>query len=220
MSERLLIYLDESGDLGFDFNQKKTTRYLVIALLVCWDAAAHLAMIRSVKRTLKNKLPRNTPELKGNDLALPIKKYFLKEIAKETNWCLYAAIADKKAWLKHHNSNHKSEPKKKSLYDEIAKRLFSQLGYLETVKCIDIVVDRSKNKDEITAFDKAISQAVSMRLSTKTRLTVKHRCSQKDAGLQAIDIFCAGIGKKYEKADFTWYEEFASRIAMEVEYKF
>jgi Protein of unknown function (DUF3800) len=220
VSEHLLIYLDESGDLGFDFNQKKTTRYLVIALLVCWDEVAHLAMIRSVKRTLKNKLPKNTSELKGSNLALSIKKYFLKEINKEANWCLYAAVADKKAWVDHHISNHHREPKKKALYDEIAKRLFSQLDYLETTHCIDIVVDRSKNKDEITAFDKAIIAAVTKRLPKKARLTIKHRSSQEDAGLQAVDIFCAGIGKKYEKADLTWYAEFANRIAVEVEYKF
>jgi hypothetical protein len=45
----LIIYLDESGDLGFDFNQKNTSRYLIIGLLVCWDEAAHLAMIHAVK---------------------------------------------------------------------------------------------------------------------------------------------------------------------------
>lgn len=216
----MIIYLDESGDLGFDFSQKKTSRYLVIALLVCWDDAAHLAMIRAVKRTLKNKLHKNTAELKGNDLALSIKKYFLKEVSKQANWCLYVAVADKKAWVNHHISNYQREPKKKALYDEIAKRLFSQLDYLETTGRIDVVVDRSKNKDEIAAFDEAIISAITERFSKKTRLTIRHRNSQEDAGLQAVDIFCAGIGKKYEKTDLTWYREFADRIAVEIEYKF
>lgn len=220
MPQNLLIYLDESGDLGFNFDQKRTTRYLVIALLACWSDDARLSVICSVKRTLKNKLPKGTFELKGSDLALPIKKYFLKEISKEKNWCLYAAVADKKTWVNHHVSNHRCEPKKKALYDELARRLFSQLDNLDTARCIDLVVDRSKNKDEITAFDKAIISAVSERIPEKARLTIKHRNSQEDAGLQAIDIFCAGIGRKYEKADLTWYAEFADRIAVEVEYKF
>ncbi len=163
MSQHLLIYLDESGDLGFNFSQKRTTRYLVITLLVCWDEAAHLAMIRSVKRTLKNKLPKNTSELKGSNLALSIKKYFLKEINKEANWCLYAAVADKKAWVNHHVSNHRYKPKKKVLYNEIAKRLFSQLDHLETAQHVNIVIDRSKNKDEIADFDKSITAAVTKR---------------------------------------------------------
>ena len=50
----MVIYLDESGDLGFDFTQKNTRRYLIISLLVCGDDAAHLAITRAVKKTLKN----------------------------------------------------------------------------------------------------------------------------------------------------------------------
>jgi hypothetical protein len=118
-------------------------------------------------------------------------------------WCLYAAIADKRAWLTHHINNYYHEPKKKVLYDEIARRLFSQLDYPETILNIDIAVDRSKNKDEIIAFDKGITAAVTERLPKKTYLSIKHRNSHDDAGLQAVDIFCAGIGKKYEKADLS-----------------
>ncbi len=216
----MILYLDESGDLGFDFNQKRTSRYLVMALLVCLDDDAHLAMIRAVKRTLKNKLPKSTPELKGNNLSLSIKKYFLKEVSKQTNWCLYTAVADKKTWVNHHISNHRREPEKKALYDEVAKRLFSQLSNLETAQYIHVVIDRSKNKDEITVFDEAIIAAIAERISKKTRLTIQHRSSHEDAGLQAVDVFCAGIGKKYEKLDITWYTEFADRIAVEIEYKF
>jgi hypothetical protein len=194
----LIIYLDESGDLGFDFNQTNTSRYFIIGLLIFWDDAAHSAMIRAVKRTLKNKLPNNTYELKGSHLSLPIKQYFLKEINEEKNWCLYAAIADKKTWIKHHLKNHYREPKKQVLYDEVAKRLFSQLEHLEVTQHINVVVDRCK----------------------KTRLTIKHRRSQEDAGLQAIDIFCAGIWRKYEKADLSWYQIFSDRVASEIEYKF
>ncbi len=216
----MIIYLDESGNLGFDFKQKNTSRYLVIGLLVCWDDVAHASIIRAIKKTLKNKLPRNTPELKGSDLALPIKKYFLKEVSKPKNWCLYTAIADKKAWVNHHMNNHHQTLQKKALYDEVAKRLFSQLDYIETTHRIDIVVDRSKNKDEIVVFDEAITTAVKERIVKKMPLTIRHRNSQEDAGLQAIDIFCAGIGRKYEQGDLTWYQEFADRIAVEIEYKF
>lgn len=161
-----------------------------------------------------------TPPVSGIFGPDAIKKYFFKEISKQSNWCLYVAVADKKAWVSHHISNYHRTPKKKILYDEIARRLFSQLDYTETAKCVDIVVDRSKNKDEIAAFDAAISSAVAERFSKNTRLTIRHRNSQEDAGLQAVDIFCAGIGKKYEKSDLTWYTEFADRVAVEIEYKF
>ncbi len=199
----MIIYLDESGDLGLNFNQKNTSRYFVMGLLVCWDDAAHSTIIRAVKRTLKNKLPPNTPELKGSRLSSPIKQYFLKEADKEKNWCLYSAIADKKTWIKHHLTNHREEPKKRILYDEIAKRLFLQLDNLEGTPRCDIVVDRSKNKDEITLFDQIIIGIMTERLPRKTKLTIRHRRSQENVELQAIDTFCAGIWRKYEKADLS-----------------
>lgn len=216
----MIIYLDESGDLGFNFNNPKTTRYLVIGLLVFFDDAAHLGMLRAVKKMLRNKLPKNLPELKGSNLTLPVKKYFLKELNEHKNWCLYTAAADKKAWVKHHVSNNYKMPEKKALYDEIAKRLFSQLNHLKTSPYVNVIVDRSKNNDDIKLFDQIVMAEIKKQISEKTLLTIRHCSSQGDAGLQAVDIFCSGVGRKYEFSDLTWYCEFSDRIAAEVEYKF
>lgn len=220
MSEHLMIYLDESGGLGFDFNNPRTDRYFVIALLVCLDNQTHKSTLQSVKKTLRNKLPKNTIELKGNNLTLAIKKYFLKEMQRVENWCLYAAITDKKSWVDNHNRNNSHVLKKKMLYDEVSKRLFSQIDYLETAKRVDIVIDRSKNKDEIAEFDIAITAEIKKRLSKKAVLTIRHAYSHEEAGLQAIDVFCTGIWRKHEKSDTTWYAEFSEKIATETVYKF
>ncbi len=219
----MFLYLDESGDLGFNFCNRKTSRYLVIGLLVFPDGiagvAAHTAMLKAVKRTLKNKLPKYTAELKGNKLSLAIKKYFLKGVKEQENWRLYMAIADKKAWLSYH-SNQDNKVKKKILYDEIAKRLFFHVDNLETASNIDLIIDCSKNKNEILAFDDAINAALAKRLSKNSRLSIRHRSSQEEAGLQAIDLFCSGVSKKYEQGDIAWYKEFSTKIAVEIEYKF
>jgi hypothetical protein len=54
----MFIYLDESGDLGFDFTKSKTTRHFVITLLVCDGRSVHVQFEKAVRRTLKNKLNR------------------------------------------------------------------------------------------------------------------------------------------------------------------
>jgi hypothetical protein len=54
----MFIYLDESGDLGFNFNKQKTTKKFVITLLVCNSEAARKEFSKAVRRTLKNKLNR------------------------------------------------------------------------------------------------------------------------------------------------------------------
>lgn len=119
----MLIYFDESGDLGFDFTQKKTSNFLVMCVLICDDPKVNLAIVRAVKRTLENKFSNNVSELKGSHTILSIKQYFLKQLKPYNNWRLYAAIANKKTWLIHHKSNHNNEPQKSILYDEVASRL-------------------------------------------------------------------------------------------------
>lgn len=154
-------------------------------------------------------------------LDLLLKKYFLKVLKKENNWCLYTAIADKKSWLSHHVSNHHNrELDKKALYNELARRLISQLDFPKTLDRIDIVVDRSKNKEEIKIFDHVVMSRIKERVVEKMPITINHRSSQAEAGLQSIDIFCSGIARKYESSDFSWYEEFLDKIAAEVLYKF
>jgi hypothetical protein len=220
VSQNLIIYLDESGDLGFDFQYPKTSQFLVIALLVCYDLDANANTLRSVKNTLKNKTSKNSNELKGNALALPIKKYFLSQMRKCSNWYLSAAIADKKTWLRNHKANNHHELQKKVLYDEIAKRVFSQLTDIDIATHIDIVIDRSKNKDEIREFDTAVIAAVRDRINKNAYLKIRHRSSHEELGLQAIDVFCSGLGRKYEKNDITWYTEFSDKIMSETIHKF
>lgn len=49
----MFIYLDESGDLGFNFSKRKTTGKFVITLLVCNSEAARKEFTKAVRRTLK-----------------------------------------------------------------------------------------------------------------------------------------------------------------------
>lgn len=220
MSEHLIINLDEPGDLGFDFNNAKTSRFLVIALLVQESDNGPNHLKRAIQKTLKNKAPKRAFELKGSFLTSTVKKYFLNEMQKAKNWRLYASIADKKCWMKHHSLNNSDAAKKKILYEEIAKHTLLQLDGLESVNRIDIVIDRSKNQSEIAVFDSAIIAAIKTRLPKTAKITIRHRSSHEEHGLQAVDLFCSGIGKKYEKNDVVWYSEFSDKIAAELVYKY
>lgn len=54
----MFVYLDESGDLGFDYNKFKTTKKFIIAILICYSNNARSEFKKAVRRTLKNKLNR------------------------------------------------------------------------------------------------------------------------------------------------------------------
>lgn len=129
------------------------------------------------------------------------------------------AIADKEAWLNHH-TKHNHLLDKKALYNEIAKRIFFHVDRMKNAQHIDLIVDRSKNRSEIVTFDNTIKKAFIKKFIKNAHLSIKHRDSKQDAGLQAIDLFCSGVSRKYENTDVRWYKEFSDYIAVEVEYKF
>ena len=96
----MFIYLDESGDLGFDWTKKSTTPYFIITLLVCYDDDTKNKIRKAVKRTLnklnykKNK-KRITHELKGTSTRVAIKNYFYQQLPHD-GWNIYGAILNKK----------------------------------------------------------------------------------------------------------------------------
>src|SRR5262249_45271559 len=52
----MLIYIDETGDLGFDFTKQATSRYFVITALVLPGHPQQRDLKFAVNRTLKNKV--------------------------------------------------------------------------------------------------------------------------------------------------------------------
>jgi hypothetical protein len=82
MEAMLFLYLDESGDLGFDFVNKKPSKFFVVTILAVQGQDVNRRLINAVKKTIKRKLnPRGrrsriVQELKGTGTTLEIKKYF------------------------------------------------------------------------------------------------------------------------------------------------
>lgn len=65
----LHLYLDESGDLGFNFAEKKSSKFFTITILAVDGFEANRKMIAAVRKTLKRKLnlrnKNKIHELKG-----------------------------------------------------------------------------------------------------------------------------------------------------------
>ena len=128
----MIIYLDESGDLGFDFSEPKTSRKFVITLLVCNGADSADGFRRAVRRTLKNKLnhkkrkSRVVQELKGTGTTLAVKEYFYRQIP-DNGWCIYTVALNKVRVEEHLRSKHG----KKKLYNFLARFLIEKVDLME-----------------------------------------------------------------------------------------
>jgi len=215
----MFIYLDESGDLGFDYSKKKTTKKFVITLLVCHSDIARRELRKAVRRTLKNKLNRSKSksrcikELKGTNTTLKIKKYFLRNI-KSDDWAIYALALNKSRV----EANLKTKIGKKKLYNFLSRFLLEKLPLSTVERNVEMVVDKSKNKKETKDFNQYLSNQVEALLPLNTAFHFSHLSSVESAELQAADLFCWGIFRKYERDDEKWYDMFKEKISYETEY--
>ena len=215
----MYIYLDESGDLGFDFTKKKTTKKFVITILICFSSKSRNEFAKAVRRTLKNKInykknkTRYVSELKGTNTTLEIKKYFFRNI-KNNNWNIYTLALNKLRVEKRLQTKNG----KKKLYNFLSHFLLSKLNLANLYKNVELVVDRCKNKEEIKDFNQYLANQLEALLPLDTDLNILHLTSEESTQLQAVDLFCWGIFRKYENRDMKWYNEYRDKIDFETEY--
>ena len=215
----MIIYLDESGDLGFNFSKPKTSRKFVITLLVCDGADSAEGFRKAARRTLKNKLnhkKRNSrviQELKGTGTTLTIKQYFYRQVPAN-GWRIYTVALNKVRVEENLQTKHG----KKKLYNFLARFIIEQVDLNNAAPAVTLVMDRCKNKEEIKDFNGYVANQLESLLPLNVPLNIYHESSQENAGLQAVDLFCWGIYRKYEALDLEWYQLYQGNIVFETEY--
>lgn len=214
------LYLDESGDLGFDFVNKKPSRYFVITLLSLTHPKSIKIINKAVSRTLDKKLnhkkkkSRFTPELKGSTTTLGIKKYFLSYLDRHIcDFVLYSIVLDKLSLL-----DRVQNPIKEGVYNQMTYQLLEKIPF-STAKHVNLIVDRSKNNFGIKEFNDYLYANLSLCLNLKTKLYISHDSSEKHKGIQAVDMFCYGIARKHESKDESWYNLFKDKIGVTCEFE-
>jgi|SRR6185312_10808525 len=215
----MFIFLDESGDLGFDFNKKSPTSTFAVTLLVCKNYSAVKALQKAVNRTLKNKINHKANkksikhELKGTETTIANKTYFLQQAFKDPNWEIYCVILDKRELIKH--LDH--PPVHKNIYNSCARQILETVNFNHTgLREVRLIIDRSKNSKEILEFNRYVGDHLAGLLELNTKLTIEHQTSTENSGLQSADLFSWGVFKKHESLDDSWYLLFKERIRIEL----
>lgn len=204
------LYVDESGDLGFDFITKSPSKFFTLTILALGSYEQDRKLAKVVKLTLTRKLnPRNkrkriVQELKGADTTLKIKKYFYKQLREAKFW-LYSITINKRRVVQ------ELAGQKERLYNYIARKVLDHIPLEKSGNnAINLIVDKCKGKPEVKEFNNYIRRQLEARINPQTPLYINHSVSQEAAGLQACDMFCWGIFQKYERRKTEWFDIFAS----------
>lgn len=211
------LYLDESGDLGFDFVNKKPSKFFTVTILALQTQENNRTLIKAVNKTLKRKLNpkgkrrRIVRELKGSSTTIEIKKYFYEQV-KNIKFALYCISLNKK---RVYPELIKDKPR---VYNFISRILIDNIPFEKAGTRIELIIDKSKAKQEIKDFNNYIRRALEARIDPKVPLDIYHWESHTTQGLQAVDMFAWGIFQKYERNRIEWYKIFKEKVIFDTQY--
>jgi len=208
------LYLDESGDLGFDFVNKKPSKFFTITILAIRGPVNNRLLIKAVKKTLARKLNRkksSTEELKGTKTVLKIKKYFYTQ-TKGLKFAIYALTLNKRRVYERLIKD------KERVYNYISRLVLDKIPFEKAQEPVMLILDKSKTQKQIWDFNQYVFRQLKGRLDPRVPLDIKHQDSRQYYGLQAVDLFSWGIFRKYEKKDSEWFNIFKEKVAFEEQY--
>ena len=213
----MYIYLDESGCLGFDFTKQGTSRFFVITLLVINSNDMNKKMLKMVERTIKTKIQKKKKtkaidiEFKGSKTDIKVKNYFYN-LVKNSEFEIFTIVLNKARVIE------KLRNKKEKLYNYISKFILEKCQFHKAENRIILTVDKRKNREGVEDFNNYLLIQLQKKLSHRTPFEMHHSTSISHKGLQAVDVFCWGIWRKYEKNDIEWYYQYKDKIKFETVY--
>lgn len=204
----LYIYLDESGDLGFDFVTKKPSNYFTITIMTIPGESQNQEMGKRIKKTIARKLAYNVYELKGSKTSIDVKT-FMWTLLGNIDLKLYSVTLNKRRVYK------ELAGAKDRLYNFIANFILQKMKLDAESGGINLIIDKSKNKKEIYDFNRYILENMKGKVPPTVCLHINHQESDRTPGLQAVDMFSWGFYRKYEKNDNEWFNVFRKKVVVD-----
>jgi len=207
----LYLYLDESGDLGFDFVNKKPSEHFTIAVLAVKGHDNNRAIASAVRMTIRRKLRSlraGAAELKGHSTPLEVKKYFYRKVA-----AAYFSICS--ITFNKRRTFQFLAVDKERIYNFIARLVLEKVDLADTKVRVILTVDKSKTTPGIRDFNALILAQLKSRLDPHIPLEIIHKSSHEAPQLQAVDLFAWGIFRRYEREDNEWRREFSGKIVFD-----
>lgn len=205
------IYLDESGDLGFDFKKKGTSRYFIVTLFFLSDGKGAIErIVRKTHAELSRSLKRRVGTLHAAHEKPITRRRLLRRIAEKD--CLVMAV-----YLDKRKVCAKLHAEKQVLYNYVAAVLLDRIFAKKIVSPagpITLIASRREtNKFLNEKFQDYLEGQ--MRNNRKQSLNVLIKTPAEEKALQAVDFLSWAMFRKYERGDGSYCDLFRDKIVEE-----
>jgi proline racemase len=205
------VFLDESGDLGFDLDKKRTSRFFVITFLCC----ANKKPIEKVVSKCHSELKKQH-QMRGGTLHCyrekPITRQRLLTRLAEKDCSIMTVFLDKSRVYT------KLQDEKDVLYNYVTNILLDRIITKQLlgpgVGDIHLVASR---KETSKFLNENFKEYLRSRAKVKHRIdiVVEIKTPHEEKSLQAVDFVSWAIFRKQEYGDASHYELIKSKIVEE-----
>src|SRR3989338_5188 len=201
----MYIFIDESGDLGFDFKKsgKPSDFFLVGALKI--PEEKHLNRIIKKHRKRLRKRKEEKREIKFSNTSPENKRRILHDISK-LDVELFIVYIDK------HNSYDyiKNDPVR--MYSYLLKILAEKCFSMPLDEDVNVIFDRSLSKAQQETIELYLRTQNEQLMATKHRIAMLHLPSQERVGLMCIDFVCGAAMSKIANKNETYINIIKDKI--------
>lgn len=200
------IFVDESGDLGFNFKKKGTSKYFLISFLFVPSLKKRriAKIVSKVFLTLKKPKKRKSGLLHAYKESPVIRFRLLNKLVEEDIKIMTICLDKEKVY-----TNIKAE--ENLLYSNITNILLNRIYTRELIQKgekIELIASRrATNKLLNNNFKEYIESN-----NNKLDIDVSIVSPEKDKCLQAVDFVSWSIYKKYQKGDYSYYNVIKNKI--------
>lgn len=90
--------------------------------------------------------------------------------------------------------------------------MIDKVPFPSNLQHVNLVLDRCKNAEEVKDFNHYIEQHLQGKLPLPVPLYISHESSQENLCLQAVDLFCWGVARKWRYNDDEWFKEYVKKV--------
>jgi hypothetical protein len=195
------IFLDESGDLGFN-PRKQNSKYFIITTLFAVDKLPVERIVKKVHRTLRKKVKKLSGGILHSVKESPVTRRRLLNLLAEKACSIMVIYLNKsKVYTKLQNEKH-------VLYNYVTNIL---LDRIMTKKLLDIhkqitmiAAKRETNRFLNDNFKTYLQTQIGNKHKASIKIEVKGPSEERS--LQAVDFASWAIFRKYERKDPLYYD--------------
>lgn len=194
------LFLDESGDLGFNFNNKKTSRFFIISIISTENKKPLEKATSSIHRNLRKKYKIRSGILHAHREEPITRVRYLRKISEKDINIIAIYIDKEKLFSRLHSQNL-------YIYNQVTNILLDRIqskGIINKKEGIELIVSRRETSRFLNLnFINYIKNQQKLNNNLQVKIKIKTPADEKS--LQVADVVSWSIFRKYEHNDDFYY---------------